>query len=433
MIRRDMKAPRGRARLAAGTGIALALAAGACDGIERLLEVEAPSQIPIAVLDDPIKAPLLVNGLVGDFDCAFGAYAVLGGILSDELIESTQTANRWPYERREVQSSDQLYGTFGCEAIGVYTPFSTARWTADQVLTRLNGWTDAQMPSGASRTQLIATAAAYAGYSYLLMGEAFCSVAFDGGPEVQSAGTFALAEERFTTAIQAATTLGAAGTELRHMALVGRARSRLNRGLYALADADAALVPIGFVRTMGASSATARRNNRVWAQNGPSSNATTVGPAFRNLTVGGVADSRVPVAETTRTATDGNRIWEQRKFLTSATPIPIASGDEAILIRAEVAARAGDETAAEGYINQLRARAGLPSYDGPGAAAALQQVIDERRRELFLETHRFFDIRRLNLALDPAPGTVYSKGGTYGSTRCLPLPDIERLNNPNFS
>lgn len=435
MTRRESRPPRRRGgwRVAA-LAAAVAVAAAACDGIERLLEVDAPSQIPVDALNDPLKAQLLVNGVVADFECAYGAYAALGGILGEELIETTQTANRWPYERRNVQGSDALYGEFGCEALGVYRPLSTARWTADAVLAQLEAWTDAQMPANVNRTLLIATTAAYGGYAYLTMGEAFCSMAFDAGPEVQSNGAFQLAEDRFTRAIAAATQVGTAGTDILNMARVGRARARLNLGRYADAAADAALVPASYVRNINASAANTRRNNRVWSQNSSSSNATSVGPRYRGMTVGGVADTRVPVAESSppRNATDGTRIWEQRKYTSSAAPLPLATGDEAILIRAEAAARGGDAPAATQLINTLRTKAGLPQYGGGTPDEVLAQVIEERRRELFLEGHHFFDIRRLNLPLDPVPGTVYPKGGTYGSTRCLPLPDIERLNNPNI-
>ena len=42
-------------------------------------------------------------------------------------------------------------------------------------------------------------------------------------------------------------------------------------------------------------------------------------------------------------------------------------------------------------------------------------------------------MQRFNVALNPAAGTAYPiKGGTYGTTRCLPLPDVERFNNPNI-
>jgi hypothetical protein len=61
------------------------------------------------------------------------------------------------------------------------------------------------------------------------------------------------------------------------------------------------------------------------------------------------------------------------------------------------------------------------------------QIPEERRRELFLESHRMCDTIRCNLPLVPAAGATFHAGGTYGNQKCLPLPDIERLNNPNLS
>jgi hypothetical protein len=43
-----------------------------------------------------------------------------------------------------------------------------------------------------------------------------------------------------------------------------------------------------------------------------------------------------------------------------------------------------------------------------------------------------FDTIRFNIPLIPAAGAVFPNGGgTYGSNKCLPLPDVERLNNPS--
>ena len=65
-------------------------------------------------------------------------------------------------------------------------------------------------------------------------------------------------------------------------------------------------------------------------------------------------------------------------------------------------------------------------------AQVLAQIIEERRREFFLEGHRLGDIRRYGIELNPASGTLFPNGGTYGSQSCFPLPDVERANNPNF-
>ncbi|MDQ3387984.1 MAG: hypothetical protein M3483_00620, partial [Gemmatimonadota bacterium] len=254
-----------------------ALSLGACDS---LLDVDSPGAIPAANLNDPGSASLLLNGAIGDFECAFGSYVVMSGLIGEELVDATQTADRWPYDRRDVQASDRRYGEFGCTSLGVYTPLSTARWQAENILGKLQGWTDAEVPN---RTSQIAVAAAYSGYSHLLLGEGFCSgVLLDAqlvpGGEVARADVLGRAIERFGTAIDAARTSG--NTEILNTALVGRARAHLDRGNKAAAAADARLVPAAFVKNATASTIASRRENRVFEQNGQSQ-ATSVGLPYR--------------------------------------------------------------------------------------------------------------------------------------------------------
>jgi hypothetical protein len=414
-----------RGALQSALTLVAALALAACGS---LLDVEAPSRIPAEGLEDPTSASLLLNGAIGDFECAFQSYVVMGGIVGEELVDATQTADRWPYDRRAVDPSDRRYGEFGCTALGVYTPLSTARWAAENALARLQGWTDAQVPD---RAVMVATAAAYSGYSHLLLGEGFCSgVLLDGtltaGGEVPRADVLRRAVARFDQAIQGAQAAGSA--DILNMSLVGRARAKLNLGDRAGAAADARQVAANYAKTITASTIAARRENRVVEQNN-NNQLVTIGPAYRSLTFGGVADPRVRVTDSGRTATDGNRIWVQNKYPTLATGIPLATWDEAQLIIAEVE---GGQSAVN-IINMFHTRAGLPAFSSTDAAAIQRQVIEERRRELFLEGHHLGDVIRYNLALTPATGSPFSKGGTYGSTTCLPLPNIERLNNPNIT
>jgi hypothetical protein len=416
---------RGRRALRGALCLAAALAAGACDS---LLDVESPSRIPATALDDPATASLLLNGAIGEFECALQSYVVMGGLVGEELVDATQTADRWPYDRRSVEPTDRRYGEFACTALGVYNPLSTARWTAENVLAKLQGWTDAQVPN---RAVMMATAAAYSGYSHLLLGEAFCTgvlldASLQGGGEVPRADLLRRAVTRFDEAVQGAQATNNA--DILNMALVGRARAKLNLGDRAGAAADARRVTANYAKVITASTTAARRENRVVEQNN-NSQAVTVGPAYRNLAFGGVADPRVRVTDTGRNATDGNRIWAQTKYPTLATGIPLATWDEAQLIIAEVE---GGQ-AAVNIINMFHTRAGLPAFSSTDPAAIQRQVIEERRRELFLEGHHLGDVIRYNLALTPAPGTAFPKGGTYGNTTCLPLPNIERLNNPNIS
>ena len=412
-------APRlGRVLLLSAT-----VAVAGCDLLDDALDVEAPSIVPADRLNAPEHAVLLVNGAIGDFECAFGSYVVNAGLISGELDDATFTADRWPVDSRSLTGGDRRYSVFGCEALGVYTPLSVARWSADNVLSKLQSWSDAEVPN---RQKLIATAAAYSGYAHLLLGEGFCTMAIDLSAELSSEDMFRRAEARFTEAITAAQ--AASDTDILNMARVCRARARLNLGRKAEAAADARLVSPGYVKLATASTTSGRRRNRVAEQNRTGS--VSVRPEYRNLTVGGVADTRVPVTDAGRNGVDAQtRLLLQGKYASDAAPLPIASYDEAQLIIAEAE---GGQTAVN-IINALRTAAKLPANFASTNAAEIQAaVLEERRRELFLEGHRLFDLRRLNLPLIPAPGTAYPKGGTYGDARCMPLPDVERATNPNL-
>lgn len=401
--------------------LATLLLSSACN-IDELLRIETPSRVAEDRLLVPENANLIVSSAVADFECALGGYAVASGLASGEFVDGTQTASRWSYDKREVLATDAHYSTFGCAAIGVYTPINTARFTNDQAYRALSGWTDQQV---ANRQRLMATSAALAGYSLILLGEGFCSGVIDVGPELTPAQLFDSAEARFTQAITAAQS--ANDQNLLNLAYVGRARARRNSGDLAGASADATLVPVGFTYSAAASTTAARRNNRIFAQN--SSAAVTVAPAYRNLTVAGQPDPRVSAVDAGRNTSDQvNRLWLQQKYSSLTSPTPIATGIEAQLILAE--AQGGAQGVAT--LNSLRSRVGLPPLTPAEAASFQATLFEERRRWLWLQGNRWFDSRLGNLPQVPAAGTPYSKGGTYGSQRCWPLPDVEKLANPNF-
>ena len=433
--------------------LALALAFSgvltACDA-DALLEVRSPTRVPRNIEADPANANLFVNSAIANFDCAFGAYIVAGGLIGEELQDATQTASRYAYDQRNVQPDQAHYSTFGCEAIGVYAPLQTARVSANSIRRRLEGWTDQEVDAANAnrRRELLSTAAAYEAYSILLLGEGFCTTAIstinletgetEYGAELTRAQAFQAAEERFTQAITEATAAGAGATSILNMARVGRARARLNLAVtngavtdaakLAEARADAAAVPAAFAQNMTASATIGRRENRVWAQNNPLAFATSVAPRYQTLN-----DPRVPVANTGRTAAGtGIPIWQQNKFATANAPIPIASGDEAQLIVAEADANSpATATNAVNIINTFRARGNQGPYAGGVTAAELRaEIIEQRRRELFLEGQHLGDLIRYGIQPTPAANTPFHGGGTYRSQVCMPLPNVERLNNP---
>jgi len=402
------------------TAVAALGLVAACGNFDRLLTVQTPSRLAETSFLVPGNAALISASAVADYECALGGYIVASGLGAGELVDATQTAARWNYDRRNVEAVDALYSTSGCEGIGVYTPINTARYTNDQAVQKLLEWTDAQVPN---RQRLIAINSAMAGFSLVLLGEGFCEGVIGLGGSLTPAQLFDSAEVRFTRAITAATAAGDAS--VLNLAYVGRARARINKGQKPGAAEDAARVPVGFVYNATADATIGRRNNRIFQQVNQS-NATTVAPAYRTLN-----DPRVSVTDLNRTAPDQvNRLWNQNKYASLTATYPIASGVEAQLILAE--ARGGTEGVA--ILNTLRARSGvaLPALTGAETANFDGAVAEERRRELFLQGNRWFDVKRFNLPQVPAANTLYSKGGVYGTQRCWPLPDVEKLANPNF-
>src|SRR3954462_2492859 len=185
--------------------------ATACMSTSDLLTVQVPNSVDAGVFDDPSNATLMVNSVIGDFECAYGSFVMGEGIATDELHDATLNNGNWNLDRRDNGFTSGFYGVNSCATTtGVYTPMSTARAEADKAIERLTGWTTTQVPN---RTTLLAQANLYAGFTYSTLRMAMCQAAFDLGPLVDQKGMFALAENRFTAAIAAAQTAGLPGVQ----------------------------------------------------------------------------------------------------------------------------------------------------------------------------------------------------------------------------
>ena len=399
------------------------------------LDVVTTSRIPAENVENPANAQLLIDGAIGDFECAFAAYVVQSATVGEEFIYAQQTADRTPPDARRVTSTDPRYATFSCEGLGIYGPLQIARNSAETVLGYLKVWTDAEVP--VNRTNLIAIAAAYAGYSYVLLGEGFCTMAISKinpdrsiqyGGEIQRDSVFKLAIARFTEAIAAAQT--ASNTDILRMAYLGRARAKLNIADYTGAKADAQQIPSGYVKNATYSDAVPRRNNLVVNDNSVTNRASSIGEPYRTQMAG---DPRVPVVNGNfTTAATGVQHYYQTKYTAVGSSIPLATYEEAQLIIAEADIRANSLATALPIINASRTRGSQSvPFTGTTQAQYLAELFDQRRRELFLESHHLGDIIRFNPTLTPAIGTNYHfGGGTYQNQRCFPLPAAERQNNP---
>lgn len=417
--------------------LTLAVGLGGCtDFLNDLVGVDAPDRITAATYEVPENVPTLMAGAVADFECALTGYVAASGVAGDEImITDALTAPELLDKRQwETRGLGAAWGTSTCDFWSegtppIYRPMATARWQADNVLTLLEGWTDEEV---ANRDLQIAKAAVYAGYALTILGEVMCEVPLDIGAPMSPDAIFAEAESRFDRAVTAAQSVGESADAFLNMARVGLARARLNAGDVGGAGTAAQSVPAGFVKNAVYSTTSTRRYNDVFGY--VQGNSTTIDPHYRAMQFDGVDDPRVPVFDTGRLTPGVNLpLWDQTKYGARDVAIEIATYEEAQLILAEAEVAAGNLSAAVDIINALHAAAGLPAtFSSSDATEIMDQIIYERQAEFFLEGHRFGDIRRYNVALDPAPGTPYHTGGQYQDARCFPIPGIESDSNPNI-
>jgi hypothetical protein len=402
----------------------------ACD---ELLEAELPGQVTDDALNAPELAETLVAGAQADFECGFqghllGVEAGFANVFQYVIfqIEMIQIANRQP---RLVE-----YGQGECTSNRdpIWFLMQRGRAQAADAARRIQEEMD---PTEVDDLNfLVGKAYAYEGYATQILSEAWCEMVFDGsGETVTRADGMARAEARFDLALMHSQLAlsGARAAEAQDiidLALVGRARSRLNQGKTAGALLDAAAVTPGFIYYSTHETSPSRRAGMVERLE----DGFNVHPRDRALMVGGIPDPRVPVENIGPHSSSGvGDWWVQRKYADDGSDLPIASWREARLIIAEL-----DPAQSVAIINELRTNpAGLHSeldtsdwplatYVDAGGPANALAVLEERRRELYLQGVQMGDDQRTGNFVNWDTGTS-PVNAPIGTLTCLPLPEVE--------
>ncbi len=411
--------------VAAGFGL------GACGS---LLDVEFPGQIPAENINNPSLAPVLARSVIGDLECAYNNYSAGNAAHSDEYESSNGNVPGVNWGSRAISAGEDDYALGACENtsyFGMPGTLGTARYQAEDIFAKLSAWTDAEV---SGRTNLMAQVRAYGAYSYLLMGETFCQVAFDGKAPEAPAAALAKAEAQFAEAITLATTAG--NTDMVNMARVGLARAKMDLKKWSEAATAAALVPVGYEKMADRGAETSRRYNKFYffmTDGGYFTVATelraTANPQSPSY------DPRYDIADAGKGAfTPQIRLWYTKKYPSLGTPIRLASGREAQLILAEAKTYPGSQLDVAGALAILNGRRGqlglslIPASTDP--VVVRNAVIRERRAELSFEGgHRTNDLLRYALPWKGANGstkiTNEFDGRAYGATTCWPLPTKE--------
>ena len=416
---------------------ALPLAVGlvACDTAE-LLQVELPGNVTADDIESPALATTMRVSAIGDFEWAWDSYVNFAARHSDEYHHSSGNFTGRRQMLRDIPPD------LGAYQNNIFGRWHRARYMLESNFERLQAFTDADV---ADRLEYMAEMRAYGGFVYVAFGEGFCGTPLDGVGQVRTpAELLQRAVDVFTEAIDLA---GQAGrTDLVNAALIGRARAYLGLENYANAMSDAEAVPDGFEFLATREAGEGRRENSMANTNQLQTNQqATVAPSYYDVRWKDVPDPRVFVMNTGFVGHDNSTIvWRHDKTPPQGgegQDVIIASDREARLIIAEAAAVTGDLDTARGILDDFHTAAGIPPLleaDVPTQADVIRHVIEERRRELFVEGgHRQrdhlrwrgtpYEIPYLGEPGSDHPDGVDQYGQVYGSTTCFPVAQNEQL------
>ena len=478
--------PRGSFRRAAWVGLIVALPIGALTACDSLLEVDLPAELTEDVLVDPAGVDAQINAVIGLFECGYSSWTLMAAGMEDiwdSLNGISQVVTR--YSPRP--------STGGCDrGIGndhsYYDQFTTSRAQAIGTYDRLTNLFDDNDVD--DREQKQALMALYVAAVLDIYGEHFCEMALDAGPLMTVDETLALGETWIATALGHINNqpggdfvvANGVATSAKTMAYGLRARMRWARNDVAGALADALLVPMGFTAWIIRETPLQRRNrqnqfaasplnviykdvNTYWQGTAPNPVTGQAWPSpipftgYTNLGIlpdgravwdtglpirtagvsrmtpaedAAVPDTRVGTIDVV-TSQDGIR-QNPTKYPNADDNQPLVGWQEMWLLRAELE---GGQAAID-RVNELRDFHSLPrvTYADPSDAAEIRRmIIEERRRQLFLEG-RFYatKIRNTDLLWFPRnEGNTPLLGFPHqGGIRKL-MPDDEYDLNPNFT
>lgn len=423
---------------------ALALLAGAlvaCDS-EKILEVTDPDVATPESLEGAAALSVVHAGSIGDFQVGYSGSSgsegqvQMSALFTDEYINSETFPTRIEVDQRSIQEDNS-------SMTAIMRDIQRARASADFASNKFLQ----SAPTDVRRSETMSLA----GFAIVIMGENYCS----GVPisKLTDAGEIIFGDPRTTAQLwddaiakfdsalaQAGASTAAAPTRARHLANIGKGRALLNKGDYPGAAAAVAGVPTNYVYNVFHSDNTGRQYNSLFEfQRVGSRFSAADREGINGLPFRSESDARTPWSNPNRLGFDNvTPMYYQEKYPTRSAPVPLATGIEAELIKAEAALKAGNLVGYAAGVNAARAQGGVatPIVVPATTAAQVDQLFRERAYSLWFTSHRLGDLRRLIRQYGRSQAQVfptgnYFKGGTYGTDVNLIIPLDER-NNPNF-
>jgi hypothetical protein len=446
---------------ALGVGVAVL---AACSVTDKILEVQNPGEIPIRDLNNPQLVKVLVAGVIGDFVHMYDdPFIWRGGMFTDEQVTGINWEQTARLNQRIVQFDEG-------DADLMFTSISRALRQAEDVSTRLrmfqaNPKTDALVAK--TLDSLVAKTLAFAGYSYVAMGEAMCEATVSrldpvtgdfifGDRILPPDSLFLRAVARFQEAVQMATAAG--NNQILNLARVGMARAHLTLGDTAEVITWVSQVPPDFKWWLEYAEIIPRERNVLYTRVTGANHALGVHPHFLNGTFGdtGIRSTQTDprIQHTPSWSTGHNALTKLYKpyqglRFEGYNGQTIASGGRPILYEPQtnilladyleaqhhLAEAQGPTSATLTFVNARRAVGNQPPVTLSGDAL-MAELREQRGRDLYMGGFRLGDLRRwLKRGVGdffPTGVHVNAQWGLYGTATCFPLPLEEYEGNPNL-
>ena len=392
--------------------LALLLPLGACSD---LLKVESPGRISDSDLGTKDAIPGMVTGMQYNLSDGVNNDFELVAMMTEELYHGGSYA--WADIPDGVIYDDDPYVN------GAWSQTQQARWVAEDGINRLK---DLLGDAEFAKSSYVARAYLYAGYANRILGGNWCTSVIDGGPEVSNTEHFTRAIDEFTQAIAVGQAAGV--SDVVNAAYAGRAQIEVLTGDWANAAADAAKVPTDYVFNAQIDT---EMNNDLWYETHTRNEYTVWGTYMESHP----DDPRAPwvIARnadgTVASGANGTTPhYRQEKYTGADSDVPLAKGTEMLEVRAEAALRSNDIATAYARMNEARAFYGMDALPVAGNMDdAWADLHFERAATLWIETRRLEDLRRWYEDSGPAHVDFLAD-----RAKCVPIPQAEKLANPNF-
>lgn len=367
---------------------------------------------PLNITDDDAlmseeQFEFLISGVKQRFATTYGQLALLSDVLSDQFVfdetaSPTADLNFRQFEDGQIRIDNPA-------TTRVFAELSELRFLADDLLARAP---KVNFSDAATKRRVLFTGNLYGGIAryfyatYIGLREREGGGVIDGGEFIASPQMYDLAIDQLEEASSNAPTeldRRAVNTVLAKANLLrGNLTNTLAAAINGLQQGDAPLQALYSTESP----------NPYWAQAGRGNTSVIV---HSRLVVADSSDPRFllePVPESTNP-----KHRRQAQYTSAGSPIPLASWQENELILAEARLQNGEIGQAVDHLNNVRVPAGLPE----ALDITTESLLTEREQTLFAEGLRLADQRRYNLFHLPV-----------GTWQYLPLPEEERVANPNI-